>query len=97
MAPNAGSSAIKTVCFHPHAYCWNVSLIVDLCAQLIRVTAFGLGASYGGHRLAYLKQKKKEEDEERARHEFHERVEKAIEERERAKEAASSMYYSSIV
>jgi len=68
MAPNASSSAIKT---------------------LVRVTAFGLGAAYGGHRLAYLKQKKKEEDEERARKEFNERVEKIIEERERQKEHAS--------
>jgi len=55
---------------------------------LIRVTAFGLGASYGGHRLASLKHRKAEEDEERAKKDIQEKIERAIEEREKQREAA---------
>lgn len=56
------------------------------------MSAFGLGATYGGYRLNYLKQKKREEEQERAKHEQKEQIAKAIEEYERQKEQANSMF-----
>jgi ATP synthase E chain len=59
--------------------------------QLIRVSAFGLGATYGGARLAYLKQKKREEEEEHHKKELQEAVAKALAARDQQEEQARSM------
>ena len=89
MAPSAStSSALKTVCIMTRVvgYMWITLTMV----QLIRVTAFGLGAAYGGQRLASLQAKKREQDGELRSKEVQEAVAKALAQREQ-EEAKSSM------
>lgn len=62
-------------------------------AQLVRVTAFGLGVTYGGYRLASLKQRKQLEDEEKHKREIQDAVSKALATREQQAELALSMFY----
>lgn len=70
------------------------------------MTAFGLGAAYGGQRLASLQHQKKQADEERHNREVQEAVTKALAARDLQEELSKSMsqflknnfiYYWSIV
>lgn len=63
-----------------------------MCAQLVRLSAFGLGATYGGYRLATLKQKKQLEEEEKHRKDIQDAVSKALATREQQAELALSMF-----
>lgn len=61
------------------------------------MTAFGLGAAYGGSRLASLHQQKKAADEERRNKEVQDAVQKAISARDLHEELSKSMCRTGIL